>query len=463
MHANTPADVLAGRLAVLTPDQRHEVANAWRTRRDDAALKRDADTVAATWRTPSRLPAAGNVAGWQPDQELLLQVGLDRLLGLSHPDVGHPDESRLSRTVTAELAQRYLSLGYWFRAADVLLLPRRAGTKGLRYPAAGPEPLAYTCAILGQDAQAVAITRVPQEHEIDDAGRPPFGAGDCAVAPLVGADALGLSFAERSGRWTYGPDLQDSVLQRDLLERILDSADAAKAAVLVLPEYCSSPTQLQQWTDVLSTRPAGSVRWLLTGTGPAAAEDAEENIATLISRNTKVAVHQSKVRPFDLHPGALEAWQCPNIPEAAQGQPITERSPVSGKWMLLECNRGRLAVAICESFRPTAGNHAIAPLAEARPTLLLCPVFSQPLRNTCWERSATETWGQLGVETLVANSLVVAQWQAAGGELDPAVACAAARALADESRGHVWKTYTVEPALDAGATESIVHIGSSTP
>jgi len=461
MSLNTPADVLAGRLAALSADQRDKVREAWRDRGDEAVLSSEADAAAEGWLAAESLPADGNAVGWQPRDELVVQAGLDRLLALVHPDVGHPDEARLSRAVMSELAQRYLRSGYWHSAENILLLPRRATTKGLRYPAEGPGPLAHTCAVLGEGAQAVEVIRVPQTHELDDLSRQPWGATDCAVAPLVGAEVLGLDFARRDGHWTYGPQLQDAALEPSVLERILDRADAAGAAILVLPEYCSSPTQRRRWTEVLKTRPHGSVRWLLIGSGPERAAD--QNVATLLSRDTQIILNQSKVQLFDLPPGALEDWGCPNIPEEARGQPMTERAHVSHTWTLLECNRGRLAVAVCESLRTRAISRAITPLAEALPTLLLCPVFSQPPRETCWERSASETWGELGVETLIANSLVVAQWQADGGELDPNVTCAATRPLVDTGKGHTWLVYGIEGHVDVDVIESIIHIGTQVP
>lgn len=420
------------------------------------AVRRDADLVAAAWQVSEDLPLIGTHAGWDSREELIAQIGLDRLLGLCHPDVGHPDERRLSRAVTRELVQRHQQHGYWHRSDGALLLPRRATSAGLRYPPDGGGPLANTCILLADDAEAIEITRVPQERELDDAGSPPLGAEDCAVAPIAAAAVLRLHFENTAGRWTYGPELSDSVLPTALLESVLDRADETGAALLLLPEYCSSPDQRARWLDALSHRPSGSVKWLAIGSGPAGGGD--ENIATLVSRDGKTMVHQPKTQPFDLAPDALEVWKCPEVPAAAKGQPITERAHVHRRWAVVECNRGRLATAVCESFRAKPGSDVPKALASARPTVLLCPVFSQPPRDTCWERAASEPWGDLGVSVVIANSLVVADWQAAG-ELAGEVACAAARPLDDSSRGHSWRVYDIEPAaFSSGVITQVVRI-----
>ena len=373
-----------------------------------------------------------------------------------------PDESRLSRDVASAVRDRYLQLGWWYCGSGVLLLPRRETRKGMRYPAGGPGPLAYTCAIVGDDASALEVTRVPQALDAEAGGQPPLGAHDCVVAPVVGADALGLLFQEESsGRWTYGPRLEEHLLDVDVLEAILKRADAAGARVLVVPEYCCSPALRQRWLEVLARQSDGSVRWLVIGSGPIEGADGE-NTATLLSRDGSLVVDQPKVQLFDLAPAQLDAWKCPDIPPTAHGRSVTERAAVKRSWGILECNGGRLAVAVCESFRPRAGSSSIEPLAAALPTLLLCPVFSQQPRETCWERDASGTWGDLGTEVVIANSLVVAQWQAraTGDALDGPVACAAARPLVDGGKGHMWQIFAVDAGLVAGATIAVAHLSA---
>jgi predicted amidohydrolase len=450
---NTPADLLAQRLAVLTLTQRLEVDEAWRSRGIGAVVRREAAGLAARWQRVEELPPAGGQTGWNPGQEMILQVGLDGLLGLCHPDVGHLDEDKLPRWAASELARRYVRSGYWYRSPGLLLLPRRAGSAGLRYPAEGSGPLANTCALLGEDADLLTVVRVAQELEGDDAGSPRLGAEDCTVAPLTAAKTLRLSFEQVDERWRYSAELDEDALDDELLAAVLANADETGAAVLLMPEYCTSQTLRERWVRLLRGSGVGSVRWVVIGSGPT--DDPNENIATLISRDGRTIVDQPKTQPFDLPPRQLESWGCPNVPAAAADEPMLERARVHAEWLVVECNRGRLAMAVCESFRPRPGESLEKPLAAARPTLLLCPVFSQPPRERCWERTASEAWGQRDVAVAIANSLVVADWQT-DGELTGSVACAASRTLTGE--GHSWSVHHIDAEVSGGASAGVVRL-----
>jgi predicted amidohydrolase len=455
---SNPADLLAQRLALLDPAQAAAVQAAWRERGDDATVERVADGLAAQWQTPAALPPAADAPGWDATREAYLQHGLDRLLQLCHPDVGGDDVGRLGQAAAVTLRERYVRHGWWHRSEGVLLLPRRMTPDGMRYGPGGPGPLAYTCAVLGDAVQMVQLVRVPQEHEADDAGAPPLGVEECAVGPLVGAERLALDFQQADGgRWTYGPQLDDDAIDAALLERLLDRADAAGVALLALPEYCCSPQVRERWGALLRARPTEQVRWVLVGSGPDG-EPGDENVATLMSHDAGVVVSQGKAQPFDLRPGALDAWGCPNVPPQARRESIRERVRPRASWSVLECNRGRLAMAICESIRPQLSATLVAALGSALPTLLLCPIFGKPSDTSHWERPASEFWADQGVQVLIANSFVVADWQAAaaGGSSPAEIVCAAVRRLDDSSKGHGWKTFPVSSGRADGISDAVV-------
>lgn len=458
----TPADVLAERLRALSGHQATKVAEAWRDREDDGAVERAADALVERWDWPGGLPPQAGEPGWDAGTESRLQLGLDRLLALCHPDIGAADPEPLSRATARELQERQLRDGWWHRSEDLLLLPRRLTTKGL--PDADAGPFRHTSVVAGDAAQMIEVVVRPlQEDDEDRSALGPYGAADCAVAPLVGAEALTLDFERRAGnRWTYGPRLDDAAIDTSLLQRVLTDADSAGATVLVLPEYCCSPRVRQRWLDVLRRSGAGSVRWLLAGSGPTA-EDADSNVGLLLSREASVIVEQPKIQPFDLRPDALNSWSCPDMPDDAKTKPVTERNRVHRSWTLLECNGGRMAIAVCESFRPEVAGTSVTALGAANPTLLLCPVFSQPTDKSRWERAASERWGDIGTQLVVANSVVVAEWQAQadGDTLGPSVACGAARALDDSSKRHGWKVLCVPPTLVGGTTSEVARDDAS--
>jgi predicted amidohydrolase len=267
---------------------------------------------------------------------------------------------------------------------------------------------------------------------------------------------------DEAGRWTYGPVLDEAAVGDELLEGLLDAAEAAQAAVLVLPEYACTPHLRQRWKAVLRSRRVGTVRWILVGSGPTTVPN--ENVATLLSATGTTVVDQPKTQLYDLVPEALAAWRCPDLPEEANASALHERATPHRQWAIVETGRARIAIAVCESFKAQVADTAVAPLGRARPTLLLCPVFSQPTdRSHSWERPSSEPWGDRGTAVVIANSLVVAEWQAsaASKKLATKVACGAARPLDSSSRGHSWKALYVEPSLRGGVTDSVASVAAA--
>lgn len=455
----TPADVLADRLLALDATQELEVERVWRLRGEPTTVERAADVIASAWASRSGLPPAGDEAGWRPDDEAHLLHGLDRLLLQCHPDGGGDDE--LPRPVTEELDRRYLRSGWWHRSERALVLPRRRTSGG---QLSGGLHLSYCCSVIGDGVATLDVVR-PELADDPEAERAPLGAADCAVAPLVGREALRLSFREEpSGRWSYGPVLDESAIDDEVLARILDAAEAARAVVLVLPEYACTPSVREQWKRVLRARMAGTIRWVLVGSGPTTVPD--ENVATLLAANGTTVVDQPKTQLFDLRPDALHEWQCPDLPVEADASTLYERATPHHQWSIVETTRGRIAIAVCESFKAQLDGTQVSTLMRAHPTLLLCPVFSQPTdRDYCWERPSSEPWGERGTAVVIANSLVVAEWQAqgAGTPLAGRVSCGAARVVSDSGKGHFWKALYVyvRPDLEQGVTDSVASVGEA--
>ena len=231
----------------------------------------------------------------------------------------------------------------------------------------------------------------------------------------------------------------------------------------MLPEYACTPSVRDQWKRVLRARAAGTIRWVLVGSGPTTVPD--ENVATLLSANGTTVVDQPKTQLFDLRPEALHEWQCPDLPAEVNVSTLHERATPHRQWSIVETTRGRIAIAVCESFKAQLGDTRVSALGCAHPTLLLCPVFSQPTdRAHCWERPSSEPWGERGTAVVIANSLVVAEWQAQGSETPLAVrvSCGAARVIDDSRKGHFWKALYVRPDLsDDGVTDSVASVGDA--
>jgi hypothetical protein len=449
----------------MNPRADADVRAAWRNRGDDPTTTRIADTLAVDWQKKDALPPRADQAGWDASEEAHLLHGLDRLLMRCHPDLSY-GPAGFGHAAADRLTARYRAHGYWYRDRDILLLPRRATPCGPRLRLADIGPLAHTCAVRGELAQAIQIRRLPPEIEADPADAPALDVAECAVSPLVGSDAFELAFEQNAGRrWTYGPRLDDTAISDELLERVLTAAEANKVTLLALPEYCCSPELVARWQALLRRRPLRTLRWILLGSGPVpgAQENAgaqeDENVATLVSYDGQFSVWQGKAQPYDLTANSLAGWSCPNVPADAADRTIQERIRPHAEWSIVECNRGRIAVCICESIRPETDRTLVAALGQASPTLLLCPIFDKPTDpRRSWLRETSAYWADKGVQVLVANSFVVAGWQAAadGGSLPPRITCAAARTLDDSPKGHTWATFDATLAPSANGTSDAV-------
>jgi len=366
--------------------------------------------MALVWGDAAELAPLAGDADWDPREELATLRALDDLLSLAFPDLGGDAAKMLDTEVLDALNERYYKDGWWYRSERLMLLPRRQRGEGFVFtPSPDAVPLQYTCVVEGDANALLQVTRMAQEDEVDGKGVPRTTAASCAAAPLVGRGALTLDVSLEGEDLSYGPVLRQEAIVEELIDRVLDAAEAAGAAILIAPEYSSSPEVCERWVAALSRREPSSLRWVVAGSGPLDGEP-EANTATILSYDGRIRIEQPKMRPFNMTLGGLREWKHPDLPDGNDEQIVRERLTDSGPWQLVECNGGRFVVAVCESFQASADATWLSALGQACPTLVLCPVFSKPGDKSRWERSASAMWQTIGADVVIANSVVVGEW-----------------------------------------------------
>lgn len=412
---STVADELLGWVSRIGHSELDSISNLWRLR--PLAVEARADALIGRW------AAEGRSTDSEPHGDPLHIAGMlramDRQLATVNPDTHDrlaAQQAGLSVAEVEELTGRWDRSGTWAHDARGLLLPSRRAGRGLAVPKSPIGPLQFTAAVLGDHARRLRVVRLDDIDEPRDWS--PLTAADCAVAPLVGAAELALDFYRSAGGARYRGKLAHPDVADETLDGVLASAAAQGARLLLLPEYALCPELYDRWLAALKRSNGNAPDLLVLGSGPIA--DAE-NAAVLVTVDGEELGAQPKTVPFDILPHELDDWSCPTY-EAFADEQVIEDIRARAEWTLFESRVGRIAIAVCESFKPQTGDDTVVALGLARPTVLLCPVLSKPLNDSRWERWSTGAWGSLGVDTVVANSLVVGEWKN-GGPGAAAVAC----------------------------------------
>lgn len=402
----TPASVLAERFSLLDVHERTAVDVAWRARerrQPRVWLERSVES-ARHWADEDRLPPLPGTDGWDADAECLLLHGLDSLLRGVHPYFGETLAAAddLPTAVVSTLQDCYQHHGFWYEDSDSIVLPRR-------HDSDDESPLVHAVVVTGDNRPTITIHRPPEGRWSGAPDEPLLTADDCATAALIGSDALTVTAHRADERWEYRVELDESVVTEDSIRKLIEHADEAGARVLALPEYATGPDVRERWERVLSDRTDGTLQWVLIGSGPTR-DNLRANVAVLLSGDGRFAIEQPKLAPYDVEWAEFQNWDVADLPTNPVPDVVRDQAPPTARWLIVEAHGARLAVAVCESVSPSADSGPVTGLGDAKPTLVLCPVFSKPCHLSQWERPDTGKWSKIGADVVVTNSLVRSDW-----------------------------------------------------
>jgi predicted amidohydrolase len=155
----------------------------------------------------------------------------------------------------------------------------------------------------------------------------------------------------------------------------------------------------------------------VAGTGPVedgSADHRSVNRAVVLSRGGRVLATQDKRHGFTLTHGQIASWGLePDLGPEARAESLAKRRHLT----VLESTIGRFCVLVCEDLGRAVEDGTL--VAEVGSSHILAPVLSKPTLPHYWEHSDAKTWASaIGANTVVANSLVIAEAMARAG-LEP--------------------------------------------
>ena len=345
-------------------------------------------------------------------------LGLDRAFAIVHPATDAVDKGRLTRVATRYYTKRQLNT----RAEPGSLLPRWAKPARLSIMDENPTKdiadLFENVTVVSPETCENAIRgRVPRSNDLPASVRTEGMLVGCAPVARR-ADVKISESADALRRYYHVEPVRTEELERRIAA-IVAQLDAQGVELAVMPELTLSPSLLERWIDVLRAPPPRGtrLRLLLVGTGPFGrdAKGRTANRAVLLTRAGEVLLTQDKRHGFNLSDARVERWGLrESLPTpGGHAEPLRPTKKVS----MLESSVGRFAIMVCEDLGQLTRDWR--GMAELGPSTVLAPVLSQPTLLHYWEHSDAKRWASdVGADTIVANSLVIADSMRAAGTLD---------------------------------------------
>ncbi|HEX8086809.1 MAG TPA: hypothetical protein VF529_21155 [Solirubrobacteraceae bacterium] len=375
-------------------------------------------------------------------------LGIDRALAAVHPALDAPDRAGL--TQAAARFRRYGRLNS--RDEDGALLPRYAIPQRRRV-------MLDEAPIEGKDDLFENVTVVePEQWSRTDSTRIPRIADFLATARteglLVGAAPVARGGDVEIGAWAGRHRRYYAVEPREgpiapRIPMVLARLDERGADVGLMPELTLTPTLVEAWREALRSRPpplGSRLRLIMLGTGPLErrGDGLVANRAVVLRRDGTEVLTQDKRHGFLMEPELIERWGM----EALLGdEPCAEPLIAADRVSVGESSLGRICVLVCEDLGRTTSDREH--LRALGPSHFFAPVFSKPTVAHYWEHTAARSLAsEIGSQTVVVNSLVVEDLQAAAGrpETRPTGEPAHGTALAHSASADVVEVYAADPA-----------------
>ena len=331
-------------------------------------------------------------------QALQLALAIDEAAEDSHPAARHASSTETMPFVDRWLLHAQLNDG----AEGTLIWKHTWNTHG-----DDPQSIFSNLLRIPSDAAPELVMCFPP---VDDRLEPEVGEEDTPLriccAPFADA-ADSISFRRNDDdRFLADPACPTA---EDVLAA-LQMLDASGAHVGVLPESTLHLTAIELWAEACTSRPRprrSNLTWILIGTAAIWDDDsattAPRNQAVVISRRTgQVLLRHNKRRAFARTAHQVGDWRLHELGDEAAEESLADGT----SWELLESQRHRLLVAICEDL--ARGDNAGWAAHRAGPTHILAPVLDKELSKSRWEAFAGYQWADsVGAHVTVSNSLCI--------------------------------------------------------
>jgi len=357
-------------------------------------------------------PAAPDDQEWSPERRRYAHViALDRALRT----VLTPSGLAIPPGLDA-VAERYRERGWLTESVDHGGLLPSAARPSRRSD--GPEQPAELLSdelvyLPAEQAQRVRIVLLDPDRALPHTGAAPLRV---ACVPFLGhPDDVRVEHVPRRRRraaYRITP-VDERLLPR--VRPLLAALDRARVHMALLPEYACSPSLLRAWREALADpgRPRSPLRLVIPGSGwldrPAGGAP-DNTVPVLDGQDGRVIASQSKLHGFPMSASEVKSWRL-GLPH----EELDEDISIGEHLTALEWEGGRAVVLPCEDLARIGA--LAARVTALRPSHMIVPVFSRPLKRERWEQRYGRGYvEQAGSQVLIVNSLVVGRAQSGGSE-----------------------------------------------